>query len=450
MIETDSDLRRLQLENIEGDLFLHVVPAEEQQHPVANTPSLAFIRNLSTGKTYYYSLGHPDSIPSISKEYFFEEIALMPNRMWALDKKATEQYLGLTKVNDVNLASYLQDNSVIEVSEYETKSHFLVRSHSMGHGNVGLAIPLMKHLEAFNELADDVERMIKQYEIDIPFTRFNDLIIGTLGEMERQGIYVDREMFKTHFEIDVGDKSLVHSQYNVYTSTGRPSNRFGGVNYAALNQTDGSRRCFRSRHGDKGKLVVIDYTAFHPRIICALTKYPISVDTDIYEYLARLYFKKKDVDETDIKNSKQLTFRQLYGGVEEKYSHIKYLANLKTFIDEQWALFQKNGYVVTPFFKRKITTHHIQSPSPAKVFNYILQAVEGEIAIPKLKDVQGYLLLKKTRAILYTYDAVLYDYHQDDGMETIQELCKIMSFDGAFPMKTYIGDTYQDVRLFDL
>jgi len=448
MIETDSDFRRFKTENAEGDLFVHVVPTEEQQHPVANSPSVVFIRNLSTGRTYYYSFNHPDSLPEVSRQDFFEELDCMSDRLWAIDKKATIQLLGATKVNDVNLVSYLKDNTTVDLSEYDTTSHFLVRSHSVGLGKVGLAVPLMKHLEAFDELADDVKKIIKKAEIDIPFVRFNDLIIGTLGEMERQGIHVDRELFKKHFEIDVGEKSITHSQYNVYTSTGRPSNRFGGVNYAALNQTDGSRGCFRSRHGDKGKIVVIDYTAFHPRIICALTKYPISVETDIYEYLARLFFKKKEVDETDIKNAKQLTFRQLYGGVEDKYAHIKYLANLKTYIDEQWDFFQKNGHIVTPFFKRKITTHHIQDPNPTKIFNYILQAVEGEISIPKLKEVQSFLDDKKTRAILYTYDAVLYDYHQDDGMETLNEVCKIMSFDGTFPMKTYIGDSYQDVRLF--
>lgn len=444
MIETETDHQQFQLENIEGDLFLHVVPVDENVHSVVNRPALLFIRNLSSGNTYYYSFGHPDSLPFVTQEDFMTSLNLLSNRKWALDQKAFSQLIDLRRVYDVNLVGYLADNITIDSTEYDTPSHFLVRKHSVGHGKVNLAIPLMKHLEAFNELADDVTKVIKGYEPDTPFIRFNDLIIGTLGEIEKQGIFVDREKFKEHFKVD---SEMVHSQYNVYTSTGRPSNRFGGINYAALNQTDGSRSCFCSRYGEDGRIVVIDYTAFHPRIICALTKYPIPVETDIYEYLARLYFQKKDVDETDVKNAKQLTFRQLYGGVEDKYAHIKYLANLKTFINEQWEFFQANGHVTTPFFKRKITTHHIQDPNPSKVFNYILQAVEGEIAIPKLREVQSYLIPKKTKAILYTYDAVLYDFHKDDGMETLNEIRNIMSFDGTFPMKTYVGTSYQDVRL---
>lgn len=450
MIETASDFRRFRMENATGDLFLHVVPIEDNLHPAASKLALLFIRNLTNGTTYYYSFCHPDSISLIRPPEMFIALMEMTNKMWALDKKACQQFLGLTKINDVNLASYLIDNTTTDASEYVTPAHFLVRSHSFGLGKINMAIPLMKHLEVFDDLANDVKKVLYKYEPDIPFIRFNDLIIETLGNIENQGIFVDIPKFKEHFDIDVESNGMVHSQYNVYTSTGRPSNRFGGVNYAALNQTDGCRSCFKSRHGAKGKLVVVDYTAFHPRIICALTKYPISVDVDIYEYLAQLYFQKKDVDETDIKNAKQLTFRQLYGGVEDKYAHIKYLANLKTYINEQWDFFQANGHIVTPFFKRKITEHHIQDPSPTKVFNYILQAVEGEISIPRVKDVQTYLAKKKTQAILYTYDAVLYDFHQDDGVQTLKEVCEIMSFHGTFPMKTYIGDTYQDIRLVSL
>jgi len=447
MIETATDYQKFLLENIEGDLFLHVIPTEENQHPVKSVPSILFIRNLSTGRTYYFSLGHSDSLPEISRDEVLDGIERLKCRKWVLDRKAFSQMLYFPSLYDVNLVGYLKENTLIDLIDYNTPSHFLIRTNSMGRGNVNLAIPLLKHLEVFDELADDVAGIVEGFVPDVAYTRFNDLIIETLGEMEGQGIFVDQTKFNEHFKIDVGEKGLTYSQYNVYTSTGRPSNRFGGVNYAALNQTDGSRRCFKSRYGSDGKMVVIDYTAFHPRIICALTKYPLSVETDIYEYLARLYFHKKDIDETDVKNSKQLTFRQLYGGVEDKYSHIKYLANLKTFIDEQWEFFQSNGYVETPFFKRKITGHHIQDPSPTKIFNYILQAVEGEIAIPKIKSVQEYLKDKRTKAVLYTYDAVLYDFHREDGFETLEHIRNLMSFDGTFPMKTYVGDTYQDVRL---
>ena len=444
MLESISDLNRF----VDSDWIVHIVPEDDGVHPAETKPCILFIRTPVDGQTYYYSFTHPDSVSTIAPDYFLREIfEQMKHRIWAIDKKSFDQLLQIPNAHDINLVGFLRDNSIFELSDYETPAHQLIRGNSVGHHKVNLAIPLLKHKEAFDEMADDVTDMVKKFTPGVAYPRFNDFIIGTLGKLESQGIFVDRELFKKRFDIDPGPSGIVHSQYNVYTSTGRPSNRFGGVNYAALNHTDGTRKCFCSRYGKDGKIVVVDYTAFHPRIICTLTKYPIPVDVDIYEYLAKLYFQKKVVDETDISNAKQLTFRQLYGGVEEKYSHIKWLANLKTFIDEQWAFFQEHRYVLTPIFKREITDKHITDPNPAKLFNYILQAVEGEVAIPKIKTVMEYLEGKKTKAVLYTYDAVIYDFHKDDGYGTLQEIRRIMSFDGAFPMKTYLGDNYHDVKL---
>jgi hypothetical protein len=61
-------------------------------------------------------------------------------------------------------------------------------------------------------------------------------------------------------------------------------------------------------------------------------------------------------------------------------------------------------------------------------------------------EVQKYLEPKKTRAVMYTYDAVLYDFHKDDGIQTLNKIREIMSFNGIFPMKTYIGNSYQSVK----
>ena len=60
---------------------------------------------------------------------------------------------------------------------------------------------------------------------------------------------------------------MVYSEYNPYTATGRPSNRFGGLNFAALNKKDGSRKKFISRYGKEGMLVEMDYDAYHLRLI---------------------------------------------------------------------------------------------------------------------------------------------------------------------------------------
>ena len=462
MLEDQDDLKRFQSENIEGDWLVHTVPATDNAHPACNLPSVMFIRNLLTKKTYTFSMFHPDSRskpPPANAMYYPNFDGFIGSnqifdkclgRVWALDSKAFKQLSEMPNfpyIYDANLCSYLEKNEMFEMSEYETPAHVAIRRRCEDKSIVSAAIPILKHKEAFDDMADDVSRFIRRAKVDSAFEHFNDLI-HILGDVEKQGICVDPGLFKKHFDVDSSD--LVYSHYNFYTSTGRPSNSFGGVNYAALKHEDGSRSCFVSRHGDNGRMVVVDYSAFHPRIICNLTNHPIDGDVDIYEYLAKLYYQKKEVDETDISNAKKLTFRQLYGGLEDKYSHIKYLANLKSYIDAQWEFFKKNNYVETPIFKRKITDSHIKDPNPTKVFNYLLQAVEGEVAIPPLKSVLKYLKNKHTKVMLYTYDAVLYDFHKDDGIETLNNIRQLMSCQGMFPMKTYIGKSYNDVKLVEI
>ena len=446
MIETTEDLTRFQMENQQGDWIVHAIPDSTDQHSVVGHPSLIFIRNILTKKDYYFAFNHPDSHPEFDGLRFVEILMTASNRKWALDKKSFCHMIDASNVCDANLVMWMKDNETFEASEYETSAHYLIRKNAAGYSKLNLVIPLMKHKEAFTELADDLMKYLDGYEPDQTFIQFNDNIIGTLGELEKQGIFVDRDKFRERFKIDSGHSGMVWSQYHCYTATGRPSNSYGGVNYAALNQSDGTRKCFRSRYGNDGCMVVLDYTAFHPRIVSHLVKYSVSTDIDIYAYLAKLYFYKKEVDETDIKNSKTLTFRQFYGGIEDKYLHIKYLSNIKQFTNEQWTLFNSQGYVETPFFKRRITSKHISEPDPPKVFNYLLQATEGELAIPKVREVMDYLKDKQTKAILYTYDAVLYDFYKPDGMNLLRELRNIMSYDGRFPMKAYMGETYDDVK----
>ena len=450
MLETKEDCARFLSENIEGDWIVHVVPIEDMEHPSNTRPSIIFIRNISTRKTYYYAYDHPDSSPNLDTEWVTQEVLAQPSKIkWALDKKTFCQIFRLPKVYDANLCGFFKTNETEEFSEFETSAHNLIRKNVFGKKQLNKVIPLMKHLESFNDMCDSLEKMIKNADIDTAFLKINDIVLETLGEIESNGIFVNRDLFEKRFGQTPNVNGYVFSKYNIYTSTGRPSNAFNGVNYAALNKTDGTRECFCSRYGKDGRLVLIDYTAFHPRIICDLTNYPLSIDADIYSYLAKLFYYKKEVDETDISNAKDLTFRQLYGGIEEKYAHIKYFANLKNYINEQWEFFQKNGYVVTPFFKRKITNKHIQDPNPNKLFNYLLQASEGEVAIPNIQSVLHYLRGKQTKAILYTYDSVLYDFHHSDGVDTLNEIQRIMSSKGHFSMKTYIGETYQNLRLVD-
>ena len=66
----------------------------------------------------------------------------------------------------------------------------------------------------------------------------------------------------------------------------------------------------------------------------------------------------------------------------------------------------------------------------------MIQAYETESNIKKILDIQDYLLgktydckKKKTKLVLYGYDSFLFDFSNQDGVETLKEIKKILEND---------------------
>ena len=419
------------------------VPTEDYSIHVASSKlSAIFLKDVETDKTYIFPFDHPDSMKHISFDMLKIDLDTQ-NWIWTFDKKSAEQLIGHGHLLDIDLFTHLNENYIIDKSDCETFAHKLIRRNNQNERNLNKIIPLFKHKEMFEKMCDQVTISLK--EPGNGYRSENGIVLQTLAKLEQTGIHVNPICFKHHFpDALIHEGDLVYSQYNLYTSTGRPSNRFDNVNYAALNKNDGTRKCFTSRFGDEGKMVLIDYSAFHPRIISYLIKFPIPIDTDIYAYLGELYFNRK-VTEYDMDEIKSITMRQFYGGIEEKYQHIKYLAHANEFKEKYWNSFKEKGFIETPLFERVITNKHLIEANPNKLFNYILQATETEIAISVLKEVIKYLSSYKTKAVLYTYDSILFDFYKPEGNELLQQIVKIMKMGNRFPIKVYEGVSYDDV-----
>jgi hypothetical protein len=423
-------------------IILWAISSDESLHPCATDISAVFIKDVVTRETHVFGFGHPD-LKYTDKAVFIDELNELNVKKWVFDKKSFIQLLPVKDLLDFNLYNHIENGKIVEEHSYETNAHKFVYRTKRGCGDLNNVIPILKHKEVFESLCNEFF-FIDTETSDSGYKMENEIVVETLAEMETNGIYVSAECFSQHFDAKIQPNGLVYSQYNIYTSTGRPSNHFDGVNYAALNKDNGVRKCFVSRHGEDGMMVLIDYSAFHPRIICNLVNFPMNIEQDIYKYLGELYFKRS-VTEYDMEEIKSITMRQLYGGVEEKYEHIKYLSNLKEYIYSNWTYFKNNGYVLTPVFLRKITKEHLHDANPAKLFNYILQATETETALSAVQWVNKYLRDKKTKAILYTYDSVLFDFYKPDGKTVLQDIIRIMKVGNRFPVKVYTGDSYDSV-----
>ena len=73
--------------------------------------------------------------------------------------------------------------------------------------------------------------------------------------------------------------------------------------------------------------------------------------------------------------------------------------------------------------------------NPQKLMNYVMQSLETSRNILILKEALRFLKDKKTKLVLYTYDALLFDFHKEDGKETLEKLQEILEENGKYPIK---------------
>jgi hypothetical protein len=178
----------------------------------------------------------------------------------------------------------------------------------------------------------------------------------------------------------------------------------------------------------------MDYNAYHPRLIGKLIGFQMP-DGNVHEWLAEQYG-------CDVNEGKGITFQLLYGGIDDTFRQIPYLNAVADYIDELWIKTQQNGYLQTQY--RRIPLSWIEGANPQKVFNYLLQALETEMNIDKMRKILDYIKGSGIRFILYTYDSFLFDVPMDVDKSMIKDLKEIIE-DGGFPIKASWGLDYGKV-----
>ena len=272
-------------------------------------------------------------------------------------------------------------------------------------------IPIWKHYEQFQDW--------KKIFGDSKISKFSQLYPKSLCWVEKNGLYTNM--------------GYEYTRYNPLTITSRPSNTFKGTNYAALKKDDGVRSRFISRF-ENGKLYQLDFDGYHIRLIAKLIGVDIPLDKKAHEWLANQYGK-------DLSEAKSITFRQLYGGVEDEYYHIPFFKKTSDYINSMWLDFLRNREVVTPILQRKIKFD--ENLNKNKLFNYVLQALETERNILILDKLSKINLNQKSVPILYTYDSILFDVDENED-NYIKEVKRIMEKDG-FPTQLEVGNNYDNM-----
>jgi len=359
------------------------------------------------------------------------------------DKKRWLQTGGNNAVWDVKTLWWYTYGEAYDESHYPTAAHqFYWRRHTALDA-VNCIVPLQQHMAMCQKIRHYAWPMCVNAKLSESYLQFNATYPKTFAKIESAGLAVD-ETFRMP---ELMHEGRVYSQYHYHTTTGRPSNAFRGFNFAAMNKEDGTRAAFHSRF-ERGALVEMDFDSYHVRLIAKMIGYELPASS-IHDYLGRFYFGVDELTDEQRDESKAITFRLLYGGIDREFLSIPFFAQVNDFVYKIWDKWKRTGCVETPILKRNICREGLQNMTANKLFNYYLQAVETEVSVRKLQQVQEMMEPYTSCMILYTYDSVLFDINYQEARELLPQIKAVLE-QGNFPVKTKVGDIYDKIKTISL
>ena len=417
LVEDNEQLKEFQ-NYCKGDVFLEIIPYDNREHPTQNSICAIYVRPLNSTKGYILTVSHSETLNIDINAV--KRILNNINNTYVRDKKEFLHYIILKNLFDTTL------NGPTYIPEY-TKTHSYFYNKYPNKKDINRIIPIVKHYEhcenVFNNLKERINEPINDF--------YNSKATVVFNAMERSGIRVNREKFESHFHPIDGD--ITYTQYNFKTTTTRPSNKFGGVNYAALNKENGCRESFIPRND---KFIELDISAYHPTLLGLLVDYTFN-DSDIHKEFAKMYG-------VDYKKAKELTFKQLYGGVFEQFKNLEFFKKVQAYTDDLWDKFQSKGYIECPIskhvYKKLKLSEGGNEMKPQKLLNYVLQNLETAMNIRILWEIFKSLKGRKTKLVLYTYDSFLFDF--DNSEEDLIDDIKQIINNNKLQIKESYGSTY--------
>lgn len=192
-------------------------------------------------------------------------------------------------------------------------------------------------------------------------------------------------------------------------------------------------------------LIQFDYEAYHLRLIADILGYKFP-EGNVHNYLGRYYFKTDTLTPEQYDESKETSFKMLYGGVDDEYKHISFFKSVDGLVKALWLKFKQDGELRSLVNDRALKESDLSSMYPQKLFNYFIQMHETESNIVRLHEALKLFVGKNSQIVLYTYDSILIDFHKDDGLNFLKDVKKVMEMDGKFPMKVSGGKNYDTMQ----
>jgi len=411
-------------------VYVDIIPTNNYFHPKLSSTVAIYLRLLGSDHGYIIPINHSEGL-NVSKDRVYA-ILKKASKLYTLNKKELLYHFNLQDAIDISLLYSMVNFDRLEfTSESNALNYFYNKFKSFD--KVNQLIPISKLYEISSKKYDQVKEVIG-YSIPEGFNFYNKTATNVFYLLEQSGlgVYYDNyvKMFKPNDPIYNTINNSVLTSYNLYNATSRPTNAFNSVNFAAIPKSSEHRKCFRPQNDF---FIEFDFDGYHLRLLCDQIDYTLTNES-AHKQLAKQYFNKEEITEEEYDKAKQINFHAIYGKIPEKYAFLEVFTKIDEFIKGLWTEYETNGRVLAPI-SNKPFTKALKDMNPQKLMNYIMQSLETSRNILILKEVLRYLQNKKTNIVLYTYDALLFDFDKEDGKETLEQIKEILEEDGKYPVK---------------
>ena len=445
-VEDKFDFEDFLREYRKGSNKIYVRLSDDEKHSMNNR--ISFIYILSENNEYVINVNNGDGLGI--KVEALSQLLDTKHRQLVFNLKSIQHLLPFKNAFDIDLGRFV-GYGYHDIELGDTQLNQFYKSKFKNEPYLNDSIPIMKQLELIGQYVKKCSTTT--------ITNTDKFIIDAteaFNYIEHSGLKVDGDYCLTLNPVHLTNDNIIYTEYNLMTSTLRPSNRHGGVNYAALKKDTGVRKAFVSRF-DGGELISCDFEAYHPRLLMDIiyqTKLNSKIDIKEMKWITNFYscgldfytWIGKQIGIDDRNEVKTLIFQNLYGGIRTELLHIPYFKEIQNLTDLLYDTVVKNKCMFTHLYHIQFNEDRFEPITPAKVLNYYIQAYETERNIKKILKIKEKLEGKLTKLILYTYDAFVFDVYPLEKQYLYTDIIPLLrGGHGRYEVKTTTGKNYDEL-----
>lgn len=411
--------------------FIDVITLSEETHPSLTSPSILYYNDFEKG--YIIPINHTEGF-SLDFQ-LIEDLLASKEKVYLLDKKWHSYFFKHDTKNFIDVYfTMLNENGKVENLDCYTNVHrdFYYKHRYLE--SVNSILPISKHYERCECMFESILPYVgKEKDLD-----WLHSYVKVYKWVEESGIGIDEKLFDKYFEPTWKANSIrngkIYSNYNLYNITSRPTNAYNAINFLAFTKDNKSRSAFIPTNDI---FVEFDFDGYHLRLIANKIGYELPTNISIHTYLGQQYFGKKELTPEEYQESKKITFRQLYNGVEAEFRQIDFFNKVAIFIEDLWDKLQYQRHIVLP------NGRYLKGAefNPQKLFNYYVQCLETVNNVEKLLKLKELLENAKSKVVLVVYDSILIDFSKEDGREMLDNIRGILQ-ENNYLVKAQMGKSY--------